>query len=328
MSGLLFSWQADPRTWPKVPSAFVFLADAFNEVGRALYPEAWTGREALPQGTPCRDKVRALELGWRKVEAVRAAARLPRITRFGMQSMHLANHSPPTVDAHVLEYLSVMRRRTHANAVAAAEDNAAIETAAIAVTIHRRDSAAEWIAHRARDSALETFGLWSGGGCDPLPLPPGVWIAADDWALFEQCQTKRWSAGKQYPYFLLVTRESLDRELSTLLTAGPEPGVVDTDGIDAGELQADRETVPEPGRLESAAGTVVRRGRRAGVGGFAASDDKLVPRMLALLESGVADSPWAAAGRLAGEAKGSPEPGVREKRLVARFYLRHPERRV
>lgn len=69
-------------------------------------------------------------------------------------------------------------------------------------------------------------------------------------------------------------------------------------------------------------GAVGRPGRKPGKGGFAASDAPLVEEMKALVDTGEATSPWDAAGKIAGRAKGSQDNA--QTRLVQRYYDAYP----
>lgn len=66
-----------------------------------------------------------------------------------------------------------------------------------------------------------------------------------------------------------------------------------------------------------------RAGRQKGAGGYAKSDEPLLEEMRALIERGVATSPWDAAGRVAGRAKGAESN--RQRRLAEAFLARFPE---
>jgi hypothetical protein len=67
------------------------------------------------------------------------------------------------------------------------------------------------------------------------------------------------------------------------------------------------------------------RGRRPNVGGYKAFDSPLIDEMRTLIDSGESASPWKAAEKVVERAKGSPEIGAREKRLVRGYYKRFPE---
>lgn len=110
--------------------------------------------------------------------------------------------------------------------------------------------------------------------------------------------------------------------------ARPDPGEkippVSLSSADVLRIWSQSPADPAP-LLEVAAGKRAGRGRRKGVGGYARADEPLVEEMRQLVQSGEAETPWAAAVLIAGKAKGSKEPEAREKRLVGRYYEKFPD---
>lgn len=204
-------WLTNSRFWPKAPSRFVFLAEAFDEVGRRLFPEAWAGSEALPPATPLADREK-------RTASLKRAASLPPPPR-------IVSSYPPVTARTAIEAkpLSVLTKRSPADIEAMRatwEAKLTTENADAHSLLERRDTVAQWIADRGRDGALETFALWVGGGFDPLASPASIWNVANDWSLFADCKIRRsFTAG--YPpadYYLFLSRESLTEQLRKLGT--------------------------------------------------------------------------------------------------------------
>jgi hypothetical protein len=178
----------DPECWPKAPREYVFLAAAFNEVGNVLFGEAWT-RD--PPDTPLLDferRVTRAPVPPPKLRAMRDE--LPKV--------------PPKVTD---EQRRIYRARREE------EVRAGRAFAEVSDTLRRRTAA--WIAERARNGDLSTYGLWTGGGVPLVQLPPSIWNCANDWDLVDACQVKTWLAMSTHrtAYYLFVTRQSLDQVL-------------------------------------------------------------------------------------------------------------------
>ena len=68
------------------------------------------------------------------------------------------------------------------------------------------------------------------------------------------------------------------------------------------------------------------RGRPKNTGGYREDDLLLVKRMHLLIQNRQVESRWQAAKIVAPEAKGSPEPEARERRLLGRYNEEYPDR--
>lgn len=66
------------------------------------------------------------------------------------------------------------------------------------------------------------------------------------------------------------------------------------------------------------------RGRRAGVGGYALRDAEVADEIHDMIRAGNAESPWDAAGKLLDQIPGAGTDDSRRKRVVERYYKRHP----
>lgn len=65
------------------------------------------------------------------------------------------------------------------------------------------------------------------------------------------------------------------------------------------------------------------RGRKLGVGGYAAKDAEIARKMHAMIEDGRAASPWDAAGRLLSEIAGAGTDDAKRKRVVSVYKERY-----
>lgn len=202
MRNLFSIWETDRQFWPKASDDFVFLAAAFNEVGERLCGQDWTGREALTPPTPDFD-------AWRKWDNGRRLSRLPpppvSLGSYRPGSGPIARHEPPKIDPV-----------EDAKADARWAERVSREQETNAALIARRYKAAGWIAERARNGELQTFGItrfW-----EPRPLANSNWFGSDDWALFAKCETKLFVSPKAGAITLqiFVSRDGLDKCLARL----------------------------------------------------------------------------------------------------------------
>ncbi len=218
MSGVQFSWEMEPRLWPKASSQFVFLARAFDEVGKALFPDDWTGKEARSINMPATEKVRELEQQAKNLERHLVSQRvpLPLTLRWRPSFVeHAVKCTKEPYSAHVIAYHLYRGEQR----LAQLRIDAAAEAEQFAASGARRIHVADWIASRARDDELVTYGLWTGGGRDPVPLSSSIWNVQDDWTIFKSCVVECFGKHPllqttKFPYFVLLTRESLDEQLS------------------------------------------------------------------------------------------------------------------
>lgn len=209
-----FNW-AEPSLWPKAASSYVFLANAFNEVGKALFPE-WTGREALPVPTPATNELNRPPIQITKApepprHSVGQGGRLHHGGGGGL--MRLPSLSPSELQAH--------RDREEAQQQQLRRD-AEIERAEVEAVNARRLGAASWIAQRCRDGELESYGWWALGGVEPVKQEPSLWNRRNDWELFEQCASLK-GVNDRPMLFLFLARECLDRCLADIRRPGIKP---------------------------------------------------------------------------------------------------------
>lgn len=275
---LKFQWTNDPRDWPKAGRNFVFLAHAFCEVGRALYPDEWNGSEALQPPTPKADLLQRL-LSCVQLSTAPGPAhslssnRTPPVTT-SATSRVLTGAQLEAASARGAERLEALRREV------------ADEAAKNERWIGRRAAVTEWIADRARNGDLDTFGAWEGGGQEPESLSPSVWITSSDWELLRTCRIEVWSGGyfpSKLAYFVFVTRESLD-----------------------GCLRNERGSAPR--RHPSSLANV---------------DEPLLVEMHKLIAGGEASGPYAAALCVVERAAGTGKMESRAKRLERGYAIKY-----
>jgi hypothetical protein len=212
-------WSTDPALWPKAPREYVFLAAAFEEAGRALFPDEWT---SVPPDTPL---LRASRM-------ITRAPLPPSDLRRPMKKAEL----PKISDEERQAYRERLEREEQAEREFAKKKD------------DRRRITSSWIAEKARNNELITYGLWTGGGVALVHLPPSIWNRADDWELFAACQIKTYvpPSSIMHSYFLFITHESLDRALANRLgnparRGGSRPRFPWTDFITEAVRQLDDE---------------------------------------------------------------------------------------
>lgn len=195
---VLSIWETDPRHWPNVSREYVFLAAAFHEVGEALAGGDWTGREALPVATPEADKERMLD-GLIRTSKIQPAANVGHRGAF----THRSPVALPQISAErMAEYIERRKVKIAAELVANEE------------IVARRDRVVDWIASRARNGELATFGCWvDGGGLSSFPA--SVWNVWPIWdRLFVFCVSP---LAKRF--YIFVSRDDLDRQLRSIRLA-------------------------------------------------------------------------------------------------------------
>jgi hypothetical protein len=220
----LFSW-GNEAGWPNAPREYVFLARAFNEAGKAMFKEAWTGGEALPLPDPWASHRelkarRLLPITHAAVTGARPAANLSsRGSVYGVTVKRRATEERAAPAARMEE----IERRLQKNAhmlnwrEELARRDAMMGVEANAETLRRRNEVAAWIADLARNSALVTAVRLVAGSVDLDRHKPSVWNVEPDWTLFATCQCHLsigWS--RVEPHYIFFTRESFDRCLLLL----------------------------------------------------------------------------------------------------------------
>ncbi len=193
--------------WPKAPREYVFLAAAFHEVGRLLFGEDWSGREAFRPEMPV-----AKALAEATTQRVSFA---PPPIKPGLSMTRSDGRG------FTMEEVQAAKRRwnEHCDAVReAAKPGLEVEAAAAAFHLRRRNEVVAWIADRARNGELMTFGLWTGLGSPPRQLPPSIWNRVNDWDLFANCEVKTYVPGDPIArnFFLFFKRDSVDRAIADL----------------------------------------------------------------------------------------------------------------
>lgn len=140
-----------PLEWPKAPSEYVYVFEAINIVGSALFGEEWTGRELVAVSWPTNP-------WW-----VRLTARQPQKTPPPPESLvssHRRENSKPELDEHVKDWVA----KSHE--VKWEENRAAIR---------RLADALDWIAQRCRDAELASYWRLKSGGCPVRPMRAEEW---------------------------------------------------------------------------------------------------------------------------------------------------------
>ena len=198
-------WETDARFWPKAPSDYVFLAAAFQEVGARLFPTEWTGEEALPVKWPKEELKIRLEAPPRVSSA---PAPIVPITQY-RKAAAVAPKLRSSVDLPSPEEMARLREA----ALSKATSDAEAELLANNAILDRRRAVAAWIADRARDGKLVTFGVRE--GWEPTPLNKALWNISNDWDLFATCEAKAWHGAVKLEYSLFLTRDSLSKCLRT-----------------------------------------------------------------------------------------------------------------
>jgi len=194
-------WETDARFWPKAPSDYVFLAAAFQEVGARLFPTEWTGEEALPVKWPKEELKIRLEAPPRVSSA---PAPIVPITQY-RKAAAVAPKLRSSVDLPSPEEMARLREA----ALSKATSDAEAELLANNAILDRRRAVAAWIADRARDGKLVTFGVRE--GWEPTPLNKALWNISNDWDLFATCEAKAWHGAVKLEYSLFLTRDSLSK---------------------------------------------------------------------------------------------------------------------
>jgi hypothetical protein len=204
-------WSTEPRLWPKAGRAYVFLAEAFTDVGNSLFKDEWTGREAFPPAYPLREEI--------------ARATTPTVIRAPAPIRPLG--SGLTMTRSKMEQDCEARQRSiqHWKEAcdarwAKAKPQLEAEEQAATRLVQRRNEAAAWIADRGRNGEVVTYGLWTGLGLPARHLPASIWNGTDDWELFAKCIAKNVYIPTVGPvacdYYLFIGRDGFDSALRTL----------------------------------------------------------------------------------------------------------------
>lgn len=201
-------WGA-PDNWPKCGSEVVFLADAVQKVGRAKFPDQWTGAEVLARVLmPHPDEQDRLAAQMRADLQRRPT---PSIANpdWGRAARKLLV-DPATGRELTDDEIAEVRERGRAARLSQWESDKAVN--------ERLMSVIEWIAGRCRDGDLETRFRWVTGG-PAFPVPAHVWnVEPVVKRMFVECQTAFWSDAfrANKPTYIFVTRDSLTRCLTAI----------------------------------------------------------------------------------------------------------------
>lgn len=221
-----------PGSWPKCGRDVIFLADAVSRVGRALFPDTWTGNEtACSTPLPHPDELRRMVEDEKRQRAVRNAS-ASRVAPAVSVHRNIAHSARPAPSAQETEPPRVPVDRADIARAAAEARAKAVEQWAIDNAARKRLLAAiEWVAERCRNGDLETHLRWVGGG-DHFAVAANVWyVEPVIEKRFSECQAKVWSnASRQnLPAYIFVTRDSLTRCLTAI-------GAATVDGQDLAGL--------------------------------------------------------------------------------------------
>jgi hypothetical protein len=247
-------WTVENRLWPKASDDYIFLGDAFNEVGQSRFGANWTGDEAK----------RTLE------QVVSGDERLERCWQ-----------------------------------------------------------SAAWIADRARNGRLKTYGLLVAGGESPVLINAAIWNRADDWELFASCRITKALPPRyvEADYYLFLATNELRRELSP-----PQPGALAPGAVKP-------TSAPEPPQHRARGGggfgistpgiskpTKKPRGRRRGVGGYRAEDEAIARKIRAAKLAGDNRAPSVIARDFEHEIKGSREADKHLRRVAEVYWELYPQK--
>jgi hypothetical protein len=291
--------------WPRSDKHRIFLADALLEVGAAMFgPEAWTGDEPNEAMDYDAGEVALALAGGAEIarmfrlrRVVRGEARMPSLV--SAEPSEAGAEAECQFDNHVADYRAHLQREQRIAAAKNVQDR-----------YDRVRAVSEWIGDVVRNGDVLTYGRNADGG-ELFELPSAVWRVEPLWEkLVRTCSYKRnadpGESGRS-DTFLFLDRDSFSRCVATLPFA---PAAV----IDAGEA------------AKAKAPAKRGRGRRPGVGGFAAADDALVDEIVAVVrERQIA--PWAAAKVFIDRIDGfTNDDEAKIKRVIARYYRRFDER--
>lgn len=201
---------------PKCSPAHLFIHDALQVAGKAIFGENWTGKELGVVDWPT-----SPDTAWQEERrqasllrlAPRPAARIVRSGRPAPQTDKV-QHS-----AHVLEWHRYQHRKTE---MAAWTENQE--------ALQRAREAADWLHLKFREESIATATRLTGAPGEPQEMPPSQWYCENAFEKrFLPGRYDRWLPGatKSLPVYIFVDRGQLEKAASTLPHA--EAIISDTD---------------------------------------------------------------------------------------------------
>jgi hypothetical protein len=214
MRSVRFYWESE-ATYPRVAAEFVFLAKAFNEVGAALYPETWTGREWAaapdPLAWPIDESLRPC--GARAAKVVSEAQPTTIYRKTGLFGGGAAR--PVIVAQHMAHVVDWAERRAQDEVDALLRERTDLHV--------RRSRVAKWIARAGLSGEILTFVQARGERGDPHPVKPSAIWGGDLplWdGIFKRCELPMVGAAGEVSCYIYLGRSSLDRALRAEVGAG------------------------------------------------------------------------------------------------------------